>query len=166
MKRISGPARLAGAFGVATGLALAGSAQADMVKQLGKGEGELAIVAWASYVEPGDGDKTADWVTGFEKETGCKVTVKIAGSSDEVVSLMNGGGFDLVTASGDASLGLVAGKTVQEINTALVPSWDKIDPKLRDGAWHTVGGKQYGVPYHPGALKFYKERNLSPRPVE
>ena len=22
--------------------------------------------------------------------------------------------------------------------------------------------KQYGVPYHPGALKFYKERNLRP----
>jgi TRAP transporter TAXI family solute receptor len=26
--------------------------------------------------------------------------------------------------------------------------------------------KQYGVPYHPGALKFFKERNLSPRPLE
>ncbi len=26
--------------------------------------------------------------------------------------------------------------------------------------------KKYGVPYHPGALKFYKERNLSPRPLE
>ena len=26
--------------------------------------------------------------------------------------------------------------------------------------------KQYSVPYHPGALKFFKERNLSPRPVE
>ena len=26
--------------------------------------------------------------------------------------------------------------------------------------------KQYGVPYHPGALKFFKERNLSPKPLE
>jgi uncharacterized protein len=26
--------------------------------------------------------------------------------------------------------------------------------------------KQYGVPYHPGALKYYKEHNLSPRPIE
>lgn len=26
--------------------------------------------------------------------------------------------------------------------------------------------KQYGVPYHPGALKYYKERGLSPRPIE
>jgi TRAP-type uncharacterized transport system substrate-binding protein len=26
--------------------------------------------------------------------------------------------------------------------------------------------KKYDVPYHPGALKFFKERNLSPRPIE
>jgi len=166
MKRISGPARLAGAFGVAAGLALAGSAQADMVKQLGKGEGELAIVAWAGYVERGDSDKSADWVTGFEKETGCKVTVKTAGSSDEMVSLMNGGGFDLVTASGDASLRLVAGKTVQEINTALVPSWDKIDPKLREGAWHTVGGKQFGVPYQWGSNVLMYNTKVFPKAPE
>ena len=45
-----------------------------------------------------------DWVTEFEKKTGCKVNVKTAGTSDEMVALMNEGGFDLVTASGDASL--------------------------------------------------------------
>jgi uncharacterized protein len=26
--------------------------------------------------------------------------------------------------------------------------------------------KQYAVPYHPGALKFYRERNLNPRPID
>jgi TRAP transporter TAXI family solute receptor len=26
--------------------------------------------------------------------------------------------------------------------------------------------KQYGVPYHSGALKYFKERNLTPRPIE
>ncbi len=72
-----------------------------------------------------------DWVTGFEKATGCKVTVKTAGSSDEMVSLMNAGGFDLVTASGDASLRLIAGNTVQEINTALITDWSKIDATLQ-----------------------------------
>ena len=39
----------------------------------------------------------------FEKETGCKVNVKTANTSDDGL-LMNEGGFDLVTASGDASL--------------------------------------------------------------
>jgi putative spermidine/putrescine transport system substrate-binding protein len=117
---------------------------------VGKGEGEVDIVAWAGYVENGSNDKNYDWVTGFEKETGCKVNVKVAGTSDEMVTLMNGGGFDLVTASGDASLRLVAGKTVQEINTALIPSWKNVDPRLQDAPWHTVGGKHYGTPYQWG----------------
>ena len=88
-----------------------------MLTAIGAGEGEVSIVAWPGYIERGESDPTYDWVTGFEKATGCKVTVKTAGSSDEMVSLMNAGGFDLVTASGDASLRLIAGSTVQEINT-------------------------------------------------
>jgi len=140
---------LAGAAIAVAGAAMA-TARADMMTSVGKGEGEVAIVAWPGYVERGENDKAYDWVTGFEKETGCKVTVKIAATSDEMVSLMNGGGFDLVTASGDASLRLVAGGTVQEINTALVPNFGTIDPRLQNGPWHTVGGKHYGVPYQWG----------------
>jgi putative spermidine/putrescine transport system substrate-binding protein len=117
---------------------------------VGEGEGELNIVAWPGYVERGDSDKAYDWVTKFEAASGCKVNVKTANTSDEMVSLMNEGGFDLVTASGDASLRLVAGKRVQAINTDLIPSWSKVDPRLKDGAWFTVGGVHYGVPYQWG----------------
>jgi TRAP transporter TAXI family solute receptor len=40
-----------------------------------------------------------------------------------------------------------------------------VQPVLRE--WTPAFGyKQYGVPYHQGALKFYKERNLTARPVE
>jgi putative spermidine/putrescine transport system substrate-binding protein len=67
-----------------------------------------------------------------------------------MVALMNEGGFDLVTASGDASLRLVAGGTVQEINTSLIPSWSTINPALQNAPWHTVDGKHYGVPYQWG----------------
>ncbi len=117
---------------------------------LGAGEGEVSIVAWPGYVERGESDKAYDWVTGFEKETGCKVTVKTAATSDEMVALMNEGGFDLVTASGDASNRLIAGGKVQEINTALVPSWSTVDSRLQNAPWHTVAGKHYGVPYQWG----------------
>ena len=65
-------------------------------------EGEVDIVAWPGYIERGETDKAYDWVTQFEKDTGCKVNVKTAGTSDEMVSLMTQGGYDLVTASGDA----------------------------------------------------------------
>ncbi|MBL0514082.1 ABC transporter substrate-binding protein [Aeromonas media] len=128
---------------------LAGQTQAAPT-ELGKGEGQLNIVAWAGYVERGETDKNYDWVTGFEKETGCKVSVKTAATSDEMVALMNEGGFDLVTASGDASLRLIAGGKVQPLNLALIPSYSKIDPRLQNAPWHTVEGKHYGVPYQWG----------------
>jgi putative spermidine/putrescine transport system substrate-binding protein len=119
--------------------------------QLGPGEGAVSIVAWAGYVERGDTDKSYDWVTGFEKDTGCKVGVKVAATSDEMVALMNEGGFDLVTASGDASLRLISGGKVQEVNLGLVPSYAKVDPRLQNAPWHTVAGKHYGIPYQWGS---------------
>lgn len=119
-------------------------------QSVGQGEGALSIVSWVGYVERGETDKNYDWVTGFEQATGCNVSVKIAATSDEMVALMNTGGFDLVTASGDSSLRLVFGDQVEQINTALVPSWNTIDARLRDGAWHTVNGKHYGVPFQWG----------------
>jgi putative spermidine/putrescine transport system substrate-binding protein len=128
----------------------AAPALADMVKALGAGEGALDIVAWPGYVESGKSDKAYDWVTDFEKATSCKVNVKTAASSDEMVTLMNQGGFDLVTASGDASLRLVAGKKVQPINIDLIPNWKDVDPRLQNAPWNTVDGVHYGTPYQWG----------------
>ena len=113
-------------------------------------ETELNIVAWPGYVERGESDKGYDWVTGFEKETGCKVNVKTAATSDEMVTLMNQGGFDLVTASGDASLRLIAGKKVQAIDVSKIPNWANVDKRLQDAPWHTVDGVHYGTPYQWG----------------
>ncbi|QZA81945.1 ABC transporter substrate-binding protein [Deefgea piscis] len=137
---------------IAVSLLLASSFTiANPPSSLGKPEGKLNIIAWPGYIERGESDKKYDWVTQFEKETGCKVSVKTAATSDEMVSLMNQGGYDLVTASGDASLRLIYGKKVQEINPALIPNWNTLDPRLSNGAWHTVDGKHYGVPYQWGA---------------
>ncbi|AXS41532.1 ABC transporter substrate-binding protein [Breoghania sp. L-A4] len=124
---------------------------AEMKTEIGPGEGAVDIVAWPGYIERGETDKAYDWVTSFEADTGCKVNIKTAGTSDEMVALMNEGGFDLVTASGDASLRLISGKRVQPINTDLVPSWGKVDDRLKDAPWHTVGGTHYGVPYQWGS---------------
>ena len=113
-------------------------------------EGEVSIVSWAGYIERGETVAEYDWVTDFEAATGCKVTNKIAATSDEMVALMNEGGYDLVTASGDASNRLISGGRVQEIDISRVPSWDTVDPRLQDAPWHTVDGKHYGVPYQWG----------------
>ncbi len=139
-------------------LGLASTAQAQMTA-VGEGEGQVDIVAWPGYIERGETDKAFDWVTKFEEATGCKVNVKTANTSDEMVALMNEGGFDLVTASGDASLRLVAGKRVQPINTDLIPSWKNVDPRLQNAPWFTVDGVHYGVPYQwgPNVLMYNTE---------
>jgi putative spermidine/putrescine transport system substrate-binding protein len=111
-------------------------------------EGQVDIIAWAGYIERGESDKSYDWVTQFEKDSGCKVNVKVAGTSDEMVSLMTQGGYDLVTASGDASLRLIRGNTLQE------------------APWHFVDGKHYGVPYQWGPnMLMYNTKVFSKAPT-
>jgi putative spermidine/putrescine transport system substrate-binding protein len=113
-------------------------------------EGALAIVAWPGYIERGETDKRYDWVTQFERDTGCKLSVKTAGTSDEMVSLMNRGDYDLVTASGDATLRLVRAGTVQPIDIARVAGFETLDARLKEAPWHFVDGQHYGVPYQWG----------------
>jgi len=138
-------------------------AQAQMT-EIGPGEGQLSIIAWAGYVERGETDPAFDWVTKFEAATGCMVSVKQANTSDEMVALMNEGGFDLVTASGDASLRLIAGDRVQPINPDLIPSWSTIDPRLQSAPWHTVDGVHYGVPYMWGPNVLMYNTEVFPEP--
>ncbi len=134
---------------LALAMSFAGQAYAQ-VKEIGPGEGQVNIIAWPGYIERGETDKNYDWVTEFEKASGCKVNVKTAATSDEMVALMNEGGYDLVTASGDASLRLVAGKRVQPINTDLIKSWKTVDERLQNAPWFTVDTVHYGVPYQWG----------------
>ncbi|MFN8450041.1 MAG: ABC transporter substrate-binding protein [Anaerolineae bacterium] len=150
------------------------SAQAPQPMQsLGAGEGEVDIIAWPGYIERGDTDPAYDWVTEFEAQTGCMVQVKTAATSDEMVALMNEGRFDLVTASGDASLRLVAGGRVQPINTDLIPSWSTVDERLQNAPWHTVDtdgdgvAEHYGVPYDwgPNVLMYNTEAFVDAPPT-
>ncbi len=136
------------------------------MQQVGEGEGLVSIIAWAGYIERGETDKGYDWVTSFEQETGCRVSVKIAATSDEMVALMNEGGFDVVTASGDASLRLITGGRTQEINTGLIPSWGTVDARLQNAPWHTVDGRHYGVPYQWGSNVLAYNTRVFPKPPD
>ena len=155
---------LSGSLAAAVAVATIPVSNAAPLDKIGEPEGEVNIVAWPGYLERGETDKKFDWLTAFEKKTGCAVKVKTANTSDEMVALMNEGGFDLVTASGDASLRLIAGKRVQPINTKLVPSWNTIDKRLESAPWHTVDGVHYGVPYMWGPNVLMYNTNVFKEP--
>ncbi len=134
-------------------------AAVEMKTEIGAAEGQVSIVAWPGYIERGETMEGFDWVTQFEETSGCAVNVKTANTSDEMVALMNEGGFDLVTASGDASLRLIAGKRIQPVNIDLIPSWGTVDDRLKNAPWHTVDGVHYGTPYMwgPNVLMYNTE---------
>jgi putative spermidine/putrescine transport system substrate-binding protein len=73
------------------------------------------VVAWAGYVEKGETDPTVDWITDFETSSGCTVNVKLGNTSDEMVTLMRTGEYDVVSASGDASNRLIDGGDVAAV---------------------------------------------------
>ena len=109
------------------------------------------MLAWPGYAEDGSTDPAVDWVTPFEQQTGCQVTVKTFATSAEAVQLFSTGEYDVVSASGDASLRLVYGDRVQPVNTALVPNYADIFPELKDKPWNSVAGTNYGIPHGRGA---------------
>jgi putative spermidine/putrescine transport system substrate-binding protein len=121
---------------------------------LGPGEGELNLVAWAGYVVGGTGGEQVegyDWVTPFEDATGCKVTVKVGLDSSNMVQLMKTGQYDGVSASGDATLRLIAGNDVSPVNFDLIPNYKDVFDGLKNQSYNTVNGAGYGVPHGRGA---------------
>jgi putative spermidine/putrescine transport system substrate-binding protein len=123
----------------------------EQLKAVGNGEGALNLIAWAGYAENGSNDKAVDWVTPFEKKTGCKVNVKIGNTSDEMIQLMRTGQYDGVSASGDASLRLIYAGDVAPVNTSLIPNYSTITPFLKNRPWNSVDDQMYGIPHGWGA---------------
>ena len=133
--------------------------------EIGPGEGRVDVIAWAGYVEDGSTDPKVDWVTGFEKETGCQVNVKIGNTSDEMVTLMRTGNYDGVSASGDATLRLIASGDVAAVNTDLIANYPDVFEGLKNQAHNSVDGQMYGIPHGRGAnLLMWREDKVKPAP--
>jgi putative spermidine/putrescine transport system substrate-binding protein len=129
------------------------------LKSVGAGEGQLNLVAWPGYV--------ADpWKSDFEKETGCQIKLKEAGTSDEMVDLMRTGQWDGVSASGNATAKLVDGGDVAPVNTDLVPNYKTIFDDLKNQPYNTFDGKPYGIPHGRGAnLLMWNSNDVKPDPT-
>jgi putative spermidine/putrescine transport system substrate-binding protein len=125
-------------------------------------EGTLNMIAWEGYLD-------ASWVKPFEKSSGCKVNPKYAGSSDEMVTLMRSGGggqYDMVSASGDASLRLIYGGDVAAVDTSKVPGFKQFFKSFQSPPNNTVKGKHYGISlqWGPNTL-LYNTAKVKPAPT-
>ena len=137
----------------------------EALTEVGKGEGELNLVAWPGYVEDGSTYPTVDWVTDFEKKTGCKVNVKVGNTSDEIVQLMRTGQYDGVSASGDATGRLFEGGDVDPVNTDLISNYEDVFDALKDTDYNTFDGDNYGVPHGRGSnLLQWDPNEVKPAP--
>ena len=120
------------------------------------------MIAWEGYTQP-------QWVKPFEKQSGCTINAKYAGSSDEMVTLMRSGGggqYDMVSASGDASLRLIYGKDVQPIDVSKIPDYKNFGAAFKSPPNNTIDGKHYGVSlqWGPNTL-LYNTKKVKPAPT-
>jgi putative spermidine/putrescine transport system substrate-binding protein len=145
--------------------AISRGSSSTMLTKIGKGEGSLNLIEWSAYSDPSFASK-------FQKQTGCIIHRKDAGSSNEMVALMRTGGgggggqYDLVSASGDASLRLIYGGDVQPVNVNLIPSWKDFLPAFKSPPHNTVKGVHYGVSvqWGPNTL-IYNTQKVKPAPT-
>jgi putative spermidine/putrescine transport system substrate-binding protein len=136
-----------------------GGDSSEALQKLGKGEGQVNLISWAGYVEPG-------WSKPFEQKTGCKVNNKVAGTSDEMVALMRTGEYDGVSASGNATARLFEGGDVAPVNVDLVPNYKTVFSDLKDQPYNTFDDQPYGIPHGRGAnLLMWNDDDVSPAPT-
>jgi putative spermidine/putrescine transport system substrate-binding protein len=137
--------------------------KSNLPTKIGKGEGALNLIEWPYYSDPSFAKK-------FESQTGCTIHRKDAGSSNQMVALMRAGGgggggqYDLVSASGDASLRLIKAGDVKPVNVDLIPSWKDFIPIFKSPAHNTVDGVHYGVSvqWGPNVLLYNTKKIKTP----
>jgi putative spermidine/putrescine transport system substrate-binding protein len=116
-------------------------ADLDEIKELARDEGEVNVVQWAGYAQLTDE---------FEAETGCKVNTKDGGSSDEMISLIETGEYDGVSASGNASVRLMTTGDVAPIDPDLIPNYEDVQEGIKGKDYNSLDGQPYGVPHGRG----------------
>ena len=94
-------------------------------------EGEVNIVQWPNY---------AQLIDEFTAATGCTVNTKDGASSDDMISLMQTGAYDGISASGNATVRLMTTGEVAPIDTELIPNYADIQEGIKDQVHNSLDG--------------------------
>lgn len=113
----------------------------EEIQALAREEGQVNLVQWPGYSVLTDK---------FTAETGCKVNTKDGASSDDMISLIQTGAYDGVSASGNASVRLMTTGDVAPVNTDLIPNFADIQEGIKNKDYNSLDGQPYGVPHGRG----------------
>lgn len=103
----------------------------------------LNILCWEGYADEA-------FTKGFEEKYGVKVQGTYFGSSDELVSKLQGGGgasYDVVSPSSDVAGYLVNAGLVTPIDSTAISNWSDLSPLLKGMKDVVKDGKLYGMPF-------------------
>nr|MBO2475931.1 ABC transporter substrate-binding protein [Actinomycetales bacterium] len=115
---------------------------------IGPGEGEVSVLAPGGYAEWGGTDPKVNWISGFEKSTGCKVTLRSYDPErSEEPGGFDPGSFDVIAAPPQVSGRLIAEGKVAPLNTGLIDGYGEIPKRLRTLPAVRQGDRVYGVPF-------------------
>jgi putative spermidine/putrescine transport system substrate-binding protein len=113
----------------------------EEIQELAREEGEVNLVQWPGYSVLTDEFKAA---------TGCTVRTKDGASSDDMISLLQTGAYDGVSASGNASVRLMTTGDVAPVDPDLVPNYADIQEGIKNKDYNSLEGQAYGVPHGRG----------------
>ncbi|HEX3537009.1 MAG TPA: polyamine ABC transporter substrate-binding protein, partial [Stellaceae bacterium] len=103
----------------------------------------LHVYNWSDYIAP-------DTISGFEKETGIRVTYDVYDGNEvlEAKLLAGHSGYDIVVPSASPYLGRqIAAGAYRPLDKAKLPGLDKLDPRILALVAQLDPGNRYGVPY-------------------
>jgi putative spermidine/putrescine transport system substrate-binding protein len=111
----------------------------------------IRLVVPPGPVQDGSVDAKMDWVTPFEKQSGCLVELRSADTdADAYHDLTYGIGnsyYDGILASPEVAGQLMGAKAVAPLDTTRISGYSGISPRLRTATPELSGTRTYGLPY-------------------
>ena len=128
----------------------------DEIKENARAEGVVNLVQWPQY---------ATLTKEFQQATGCAVKTKDAGTGDDMISLIQSGEYDGVSASGHTSVRLMAAGDVAPVNTDLLPNYADVTEGIKLKSYNSKDGETYGAPHGRGPnLLTFRTDEVTPAP--
>jgi putative spermidine/putrescine transport system substrate-binding protein len=128
----------------------------EEIQEMAREEGEVNIVQWPQY---------ATLVDEFEQATGCQVSTKDAGTGDDMISLIQSGEYDGVSASGHTSVRLMEAGDVAPVNPDLLPNYADVSEGIKLKPYNSRNGEPYGAPHGRGPnLLVFRTDEVDPAP--